>query len=162
MAIATDITRRSVIKAFPFIGAAVAMPVVNAVAAEEQPGNRLDRLMREISELLDDALMGTFTAVIGPSKEDRPLGQLMPTRDVRKAPKLLRSPAPFDLEAWLASQSPIERADYHQMKLVEALCEDGPGKWRTANRIGDHNFLLVVRDQKTSAADASVFVEPLV
>jgi hypothetical protein len=151
------ISRRSLIKAIPFVGAAVVVPV-----AAEENGDRLDRLMQQIGEILDDALMGTFTAVIGPSKEERPLSMLMPTSDVRKAISLLRTPAPFDLEARLASLSPIERANYHQMKLTQALCEANPGKWRTAACQGDnHEFLLVIRDEKTTAANASIFVQNL-
>lgn len=151
------ISRRSLIKAIPFVGAAVVVPV-----AAEENGDRLDRLMQEIGEILDDALMGTFTAVIGPSKEDRPLAMLMPTSDVRKAIAMLRKPEPLDLEAWLESQSPIERANWHQMKLAQALCEASPGKWRTAAHQGDHDFLLVIRDAKTSPEEASVFVQNLV
>lgn len=134
-----------------------------ASSAAERNGTRLDRLMQEIAEILDDELMGTFTAVIGPSKEDRPLATLMPTSDVRQAIALLRKPAPFDLEAWLESQPPIERANYHQMKLAQALCEASPGKWRTAANMADErlDFLLVVRDEKTSPEEASVFVQNL-
>lgn len=153
-----DLTRRKLMIALPCIGAAVASPVI---AAEEQPGDRLDRLMQEISELLDDALMGTFCAVIGPSRDDRPLVSLMPTRDVRKALSLLRSPTPFDLEAWLKSQSPIERANWHQLRLAQALCEASPGRWRTATHDGDHDFLLLIRDAKTTLENASVFVQNL-
>lgn len=153
------ITRRAMIRAFPFMGAVAVAPAV--AAATEDGGSRLDRLMREMAEILDEALMGTFTAVIGPSKEDRPLATLMPTADVRKAISLLRQPAKFDLEAWLDSQSPIDRANYHQMKLAEALCEANPGKWRTAAHTGDHDFLLVIRDAKTSPEEASVFVQQL-
>lgn len=153
-----DLTRRTLMMALPCIGAAVASP---AIAAVEEPGDRLNRLMQEISELLDGALMGTFTAVIGPSKDAHPLAMLMPTRDVRKALTLLRSPAPFDLEAWLKSQSPIERANWHQLRLAQALCEASPGRWRTATHEGDHDFLLVIRDAKTTPENASVFVQNL-
>ena len=133
-----------------------------ASSAAERNGTRLDRLMQEIAGILDDELMGTFTAIIGPSKEDRPLATLMPTSDVRKAIALLRAPAKVDLQEWLDNQPPIERANYHQMKLAEAMCEANPGKWRTAVCQGDtHEFLLVIRDQKTTAAGASVFVQNL-
>lgn len=150
-------TRRYLLKALPLAGAAAVVPV-----AAEENGDRLDRLMQEIGEILDDALMGTFTAVIGPSKEDCPLAMLMPTSDVRKAITLLRTPAPFDLEAWLERLPAIERANYHQQKLAEALCEASPGKWRTAACQGEgHQFLLVVRDAKTTPEQASVFVQQL-
>ncbi|WEJ31981.1 hypothetical protein [Devosia sp. SD17-2] len=155
------ITRRALIRAFPMVGAAMAIPVASATAVEEN-NTRLDRLMQEIAEILDTELMGTFTAVIGPSKEDRPLAMLMPTSDVRKAITLLRTPAPFDLEAWLKRLPAIERANYHQQKLAEALCEASPGKWRTAACQGEgHQFLLVVRDVKTTPENASVFVQQL-
>lgn len=85
----SNFTRRALLQAAPAVAVAV-VTTANA-AAEEQPGDRLNRLMQEISELLDDALMGKFTAVIGPSKDERPLVSLMPTRDVRKALTLLRA-----------------------------------------------------------------------
>ena len=102
MADAISTTRRTLIKAFPFIGAAMATPLAAPVAAQK-----------------------------------------------------------FDLQAWLDGLPPIERANYHQMKLAEALCEASPGKWRTATHSGEHDFVLVIRDAKTAPEDASVFVQQL-
>lgn len=78
------LSRRQLLKSAPGV-AVFAAPVGALAATLEEPGDRLDRLMQEISEILDNQLMGTFCAVIEPSKHERAIVSLKPIQVVRNA-----------------------------------------------------------------------------
>ena len=68
------------------------------------------------------------------------------------------SPPTFDLAAWLETQTPAQRVNYHQTKLAEAMCELNPGKWRTAFT-PQNDALMVIRDPLAGGEKPSIFVK---
>jgi len=116
------LSRRTLLKAAPVAAAAVALPTASATeaAAQEENGDRLDRLMHEISEILDTALMGTFCAVIQPSKRERAMVMLKPNRDVENA---------FALAHFVEHAGHHALVEYHMAGVARAMRKQHGGCW---------------------------------
>ena len=116
------LSRRALLKAAP-AGTGVTLLPISQTAAEEEPGDRLNRLMQEISVILDDQLMGTFCAVIEPSKTERAQVSLKPITDVRNA---------FALAHFTDHAPHHSIVEYHLMGICKAMREQHGGCWVAA------------------------------
>jgi hypothetical protein len=127
MAAATSITRRSLIKAFPFFGAAVAVPA--AAAEMESSGDRIQRLVSELHEAVSAQYGDQFGAVIDVDGQLwlRNADDIRADREVIDAARSLRRAQKAENEAYAAYRAgpnvlvrgnPLHR-EYHERNVAK-------------------------------------------
>ncbi len=131
------LSRRHLLKAAPAVAAVAILPTASTAAPALDPGERLAELMQEISQILDTQLMGTFCAVIEPSRHERAIVSLKPIRDVRNA---------FALAHFTEHAGFHALQDYHLGRAAVAIQKQFGGCWVAAGRHG--GGATIYRDER--------------
>lgn len=114
------LSRRQLLKAGTAAATVAVATSIAMASPDEDPGTRLGRLMKEISEILDTQLMGTFCAVIEPSKHNNAIVSLKPIRDVRNALSL----------AHFVKHAPHNAlVEYHLAGVAKSMRTEHGGCW---------------------------------
>lgn len=122
----TAVSRRTVIAGFATGVATGITPAVMANPVEfEGPAERVERLMQELSDALDDYQRGQFRAIVEPAAKVG--GTVLLQNMNTKRPSL---------EEWLSTADPSYVIEYHATRLGEALHK----------RSGDRPYLVNIHD----------------
>lgn len=134
--------------------AASAAPVVAASAMLEEPKAKAHRLVRELSEALNEVWEGRFGAEVFPS---RIVDQRWPKGffDIKSQSEAWQRGR--DAQEYLRGieEMPVQdRIRHHMQQLRLALVESDPGRW-DATFDAAHQFVIIVRRQDEMAGRAS-------
>lgn len=131
MADSARITRRAIVRAFPSIAAATALPVAAIAAPVEEPHAKAHRLRDELAEVLNVAWEGRFGAEVFPSQivdSAWPKGFF----DIRGHSEAWKEGQAARRYLSMVSEMDAERrAGHFGQELKQAMYDRRPGNWRT-------------------------------